>query len=346
MTRAATRRQAVQGFLVVSVPLTAVGLAATTAHSNRRCTCLRSAWKEEVPPFNGLPGEDHVSRAVAGSPAGLGRSQRRSSYGTSRMARYGTNRAPSVAGVMSGNTTPTTRGAASSPHPLTSPFHPPAQDERGLAEHRGGELGVGRAAIQAAGRPPRPRRPAGKSTRSHRRTGRCPHTRPAELAALGPPPTVSVPAGYGRNDRLCPGRDITHLTHGQVIETLVANRLTAPAGCGGWTTGRLSGRWGRAGAARSSSESGCDTTSKLAPRPSVRPHAAAVLELHPATGHFACARRRQRAPLLTAARLSLKSVCRENELYTPTYGSVTTCHIVESWPGSLDDKDHLPPRRS
>ncbi|WP_226652624.1 IS110 family transposase [Streptomyces hydrogenans] len=32
---------------------------------------------------------------------------------------------------MSGITTPTTRGPASSPHPLTSPFHPPAQDERG-----------------------------------------------------------------------------------------------------------------------------------------------------------------------------------------------------------------------
>lgn len=44
---------------------------------------------------------------------------------------HGTNRAPSVAGAMSGITTPTTRGPASSPHPLTSPFHPPAQDERG-----------------------------------------------------------------------------------------------------------------------------------------------------------------------------------------------------------------------
>jgi len=33
----------------------------------------------------------------------------------------------------------------------------------------------------------------------------------------------------GTVDRLCPGRDIAHLTHGQVIETLVANRLTAPA---------------------------------------------------------------------------------------------------------------------
>ncbi|MFJ8027961.1 IS1634 family transposase [Streptomyces sp. NPDC096311] len=33
----------------------------------------------------------------------------------------------------------------------------------------------------------------------------------------------------GTVDRLCPGHDIAHLTHGQVIETLVANRLTAPA---------------------------------------------------------------------------------------------------------------------
>jgi transposase len=30
-------------------------------------------------------------------------------------------------------------------------------------------------------------------------------------------------------DRLCPGREIAHVTHGQVIEVLVANRLTAPA---------------------------------------------------------------------------------------------------------------------
>lgn len=33
----------------------------------------------------------------------------------------------------------------------------------------------------------------------------------------------------GTVDRLRPGRDIAHLTHGQVIETLVAKRLTAPA---------------------------------------------------------------------------------------------------------------------
>lgn len=49
----------------------------------------------------------------------------------SSMAGYGTTRAPSVAGVTSGITTPTTRGPTSSPHPLTSPFHPPAQGERG-----------------------------------------------------------------------------------------------------------------------------------------------------------------------------------------------------------------------
>ncbi|WP_138908600.1 hypothetical protein [Streptomyces chryseus] len=33
--------------------------------------------------------------------------------------------------MLSEITTPTTRGPASSPHPLTGPFHPPAQDERG-----------------------------------------------------------------------------------------------------------------------------------------------------------------------------------------------------------------------
>lgn len=30
-------------------------------------------------------------------------------------------------------------------------------------------------------------------------------------------------------DRLCPGSASAHLTHGQVIEALVANRLTSPA---------------------------------------------------------------------------------------------------------------------
>jgi hypothetical protein len=29
-------------------------------------------------------------------------------------------------------------------------------------------------------------------------------------------------------DRACPIRDLAHVTHGQVIETLVANRLTSP----------------------------------------------------------------------------------------------------------------------
>ncbi|MFE9446105.1 DUF4277 domain-containing protein [Streptomyces sp. NPDC006602] len=33
----------------------------------------------------------------------------------------------------------------------------------------------------------------------------------------------------GTVDRLCPGRDVAYLTHGQVIETLVAIRLTAPS---------------------------------------------------------------------------------------------------------------------
>lgn len=33
--------------------------------------------------------------------------------------------------MLSGITRPTTRGLASSPHPLTSPFHPSVQDERG-----------------------------------------------------------------------------------------------------------------------------------------------------------------------------------------------------------------------
>jgi hypothetical protein len=37
--------------------------------------------------------------------------------------------------------------------------------------------------------------------------------------------------GYGRElvDAACPVRDIAELTHGQVIEVLVANRLTSPA---------------------------------------------------------------------------------------------------------------------
>jgi hypothetical protein len=30
-------------------------------------------------------------------------------------------------------------------------------------------------------------------------------------------------------DRACPGRDLGYLSHGQVIEALVANRLTSPA---------------------------------------------------------------------------------------------------------------------
>src|SRR3954471_14769809 len=46
----------------------------------------------------------------------------------------------------------------------------------------------------------------------------------------------------GTVDRLCPGRrDIAHLTHGQVIEALVANRLTAPAPL--WRVDRWAGEW-------------------------------------------------------------------------------------------------------
>jgi hypothetical protein len=54
-----------------------------------------------------------------------------SSCDTSSVAGHGTNRAPPDAGVLSGITTPTTRGPAPSPHPPANPFHPPAQDERG-----------------------------------------------------------------------------------------------------------------------------------------------------------------------------------------------------------------------
>ncbi|MDX3531476.1 IS1634 family transposase [Streptomyces sp. ID05-39B] len=45
----------------------------------------------------------------------------------------------------------------------------------------------------------------------------------------------------GTVDRLCPGRDIAHLTHGQVIEALVANRLTAPTPL--WRVDRWAGEW-------------------------------------------------------------------------------------------------------
>ncbi|MFI5820222.1 IS1634 family transposase [Streptomyces rishiriensis] len=45
----------------------------------------------------------------------------------------------------------------------------------------------------------------------------------------------------GTVDRLCPGRDIAHLTHGQVIEALVANRLTAPTPL--WRVERWAGEW-------------------------------------------------------------------------------------------------------
>ncbi|MFD3943224.1 hypothetical protein [Streptomyces sp. NPDC058579] len=45
----------------------------------------------------------------------------------------------------------------------------------------------------------------------------------------------------GTVDRLCPGRGIAHVTHGQVIEVLVANRLTAPAPL--WRLGRWARGW-------------------------------------------------------------------------------------------------------
>ncbi|MEU6019527.1 DUF4277 domain-containing protein, partial [Streptomyces sp. NPDC047515] len=45
----------------------------------------------------------------------------------------------------------------------------------------------------------------------------------------------------GTVDRLCPGRDIAHVTHGQVIEALVANRLTAPAPL--WRVDRWAREW-------------------------------------------------------------------------------------------------------
>ncbi|MFC9245874.1 DUF4277 domain-containing protein [Streptomyces sp. NPDC057136] len=45
----------------------------------------------------------------------------------------------------------------------------------------------------------------------------------------------------GTVDRLCPGRDIAHVTHGQVVEVLVANRLTAPAPL--WRVGRWAREW-------------------------------------------------------------------------------------------------------
>jgi hypothetical protein len=45
----------------------------------------------------------------------------------------------------------------------------------------------------------------------------------------------------GTVDRLCPGRDIAHVTHGQVVEALVANRLTAPAPL--WRVDRWAREW-------------------------------------------------------------------------------------------------------
>src|SRR2546430_2351258 len=44
------------------------------------------------------------------------------------------------------------------------------------------------------------------------------------VAAFGPRVDIA-----GTIDRLCPVRDVATATHGQVIEALVANRLTSPA---------------------------------------------------------------------------------------------------------------------
>jgi Domain of unknown function (DUF4277) len=46
-------------------------------------------------------------------------------------------------------------------------------------------------------------------------------------------------------DRACPVREVARVTHGQVIEALVANRLTSLGRCWGWRTGPGSG--GRGG---------------------------------------------------------------------------------------------------
>ncbi|MFI1727601.1 hypothetical protein [Streptomyces sp. NPDC020489] len=55
-----------------------------------------------------------------------------------------TFRAPSVVGVVSGSTAPTTRGSVSSPRPPTSPFRPPTQDESGSVTKTGTSV-VGQA---------------------------------------------------------------------------------------------------------------------------------------------------------------------------------------------------------
>ncbi|GAA4179154.1 hypothetical protein GCM10022252_00220 [Streptosporangium oxazolinicum] len=43
-------------------------------------------------------------------------------------------------------------------------------------------------------------------------------------------------------DALCPVRDLAELTHGQVIEAMIANRLTSPAmTCNGWSAAWAAG---------------------------------------------------------------------------------------------------------
>jgi len=72
--------------------------------------------------------------------------------------------------------------------------------------------------------------------------------------ALGALPVV---ASFGRRldlqgivDRACPVREVATLTHGQVIQVLVANRLTSPAPLRRVETGRRRGRSPRSSASR------------------------------------------------------------------------------------------------
>lgn len=66
---------------------------------------------------------------------------------------------------------------------------------------------------------------------------------------------LPVPAEFLRRldvagivDELCPSAASANLTHGQVIEALVANRLTSPMPLSGSVTGPGSGRWRRCSA--------------------------------------------------------------------------------------------------
>jgi hypothetical protein len=66
--------------------------------------------------------------------------------------------------------------------------------------------------------------------------GRCRWWRRSGVAGGGGVRALPVVAAFGRRldiaatiDRLCPVRDVAIATHGEVIEALVANRLTSPA---------------------------------------------------------------------------------------------------------------------